>query len=118
MALLFWRKNNPQIDAFAQQLANHFFSRLPPKAAERALAGEPEPEPRGKSRKKGAAPAGGLERDAGDAIQQLSRFSAQYKLGVYGKARLHLQFRSRLIELGYSKDEAAGIDQLMLFRGV
>lgn len=118
MPLLFWRKNNPQIDAFAQQLANHFFSRLPPAAAERALAGGATPQPQGKNAKrKGAAPPDDLERVAADAIQQLIRFSAERKLGLYGKARMHLQFRSRLIELGYSNDQARGIDQLMLFRG-
>jgi hypothetical protein len=116
MALLFW-KQNPEIDAFALQLANHFSSRLPPSAAEAALAAADEPAPAAPRKRKTAQPADVLEKLLGEASQQLHRFSEQRGLGIYGRARMHMQFRSRLVDLGYAKDVARGVDSMILLRG-
>lgn len=116
MPWLFWTEKDPQIDAFAQQLANHFYSMLPPRLAEQALAGaERRVASTGKRTAKAADP--NIERVVTDAIQQLSGFTTRQGLGLYGKARLHMQFRTRLVALGYSKDEARGIVQMLLLGG-
>ena len=114
--LLFWKTKDPQIDAFAQQLANRLFSELPPALVEKIFTSEAEiSTPRSGAKKKPGVNAGRITEEVG---RQLRQFSQQSRLGIYGKARLHMQFRSRLIELGYSKGDARAIDQLILFQGI
>lgn len=115
MPLLFWKVKNPQIDAFAQQLANRVFSELPPALVHQTLVGEAA----SGTHKSGTKKKSGMNmpRIAGEVSGNLYQFSRQNRLGIYGKARLHMQFRSRLMELGYSKDDARAIDQLILLQG-
>jgi hypothetical protein len=81
------------------------------------LATEEAPAPAGPRKRKAARPGDVLEKLLGEASQQLRRFTEQHGLGIYGRARMHMQFRSRLIELGYAKDVARGIDSMILLRG-
>jgi hypothetical protein len=125
MKLFFW-KDNFMIDSFAKQLADDFFSHIPPTELQRyfaspdtveAEAPEPAPTKRGKKpakAKPAKAPSTGLR--IHDMALKTAQFKQQSKLGVYGKARLHLTFMERLAELGYEQSLARQLNNLLLRR--
>lgn len=51
-----------------------------------------------------------------DATLKIAQFKAANKLGVYGKAKLHLEFLERLKELGYPEVLARKINQRIMFK--
>ena len=91
MGLVFW-KNNRQIDAFAQAVADDLFSYVQPDIANAHILG------RGKLSKKQKIKT---EQKFNDIFLQMKRFSDSQSLGIYGKARLQKKFNERLEELGY-----------------
>jgi hypothetical protein len=125
MKLFFW-KDNFMIDSFAKQLADDFFSHIPPTELQRYFASPdaveaeaPEPAPTKRSKKPAKAkpakaPSTGLR--IHDMALKTAQFKQQSKLGVYGKARLHLTFMERLAELGYEQSLARQLNNLLLRR--
>lgn len=108
MGLFFW-KNNKEIDAFAQAVADDLFSFVQPDIARQHIAG------RGDMSKKKKAK---IEQKFTDIRLQIKRFSDSNSLGVYGKARLQKQFNDRLQELGYHIDVVNKITESFLLGNV
>lgn len=108
MGFAFW-KNNRQIDAFAQALADDLFSHLQPDVAAAHILAQ------GKLSKKQKLKA---ERKLNDILLQMKRFSESQSLGVYGKARLQKKFNERLQELGYKLDVVNRIAEDFLIQNV
>lgn len=111
MQLFFWRKN-PVIDEFAHQLADEVFSHIKPESAKAFLALETD----GASPNKQQQTRQNITRTLNNAIMRVHQFRELHKLGVYGKARLHLTFTERLKELGYDNASAEEINKLILLR--
>jgi len=101
--LFFW-KNNKIIDGFAISLADELYSHVQPDAMEAYIAN--------KKNKEAKKP----ERKIKDIIEQFKQFKTIKSLGIYGKARLHLTFTERLKELGYEKDLANKINEIILLK--
>lgn len=106
MGLFFWKKNK-QIDVFASALADEFYSAVAPDLAKAYLAGTMT----GKSSDRSTTM---VNRKLKDVIDQLQKFRAATSLGIYGKARFHLTFVSRLVELGYEKEVAERLNEQIL----
>lgn len=129
MKLFFW-KNNFVIDSFAKKLADDFFSSAQAdivnayfSEAEQAGAGTlatasgskktQKPPSRQQQHTKQQQQ---IERGVHDTALKLAQFKAQEKLGVYGKARLHMSFAERLAELGYSKETVQQLNRMLLLK--
>ncbi len=108
MNLFFWKKNR-NIDIFASDLANEFYSRVQPDAAHSFFEKTPKDKHEKKSRKQ-------TEATIQDAIKRLEQFRITNSLGVYGKARFHLKFTERLKELGYGADIAKRINEFIMLK--
>jgi len=109
MGILFWRKNNRKIDAFARSAADELFSYVNPEEAERHFSGEKEKK---KKRQQN------IEKQFRGIILQMHDFGIEHSLGIYGKARLQMQFSERLVELGYDEKLARKIVDTILYEGV
>ena len=101
--LFFWKKNK-LIDDFAINLADDLYSQIQPEVMNTYLSDK-----KSKSAKK-------INRQLEDIIHRVKQFRATYSLGVYGKARLHLNFTERLKELGYEKKLAEKINEMILLK--
>ena len=108
MGILFW-KNNRQIDAFAQAVADDLFSHVQPDVARAHILA------RGNLSKKQKIK---VEQKFNDILLQIKRFSESQSLGVYGKARLQKKFNERLEELGYKMDVVNKIAENFLIQNV
>lgn len=108
MSLLFW-KNNRQIDAFAQAVADDLFSFVQPDIATRYVMGTGDI-PKKKQAK--------VRQKFSDILLQVKRFSESKSLGVYGKARLQKRFNERLEELGYPTEVVNKIAESFLLQNV
>ena len=112
MNIFFWRKNK-QIDAFAIILADEFYSHIQPQVAidfmKEATGGKKQT---GKTNKQNIK----INKIIEDVANQIITFKKQHSLGVYGKARLHLNFMQRLNELGYSEDITKYLNEIILVR--
>ena len=108
MGFAFW-KNNRQIDAFAQAVADDLFSHVQPDVAKMHMFGG------GKLTKKQKIKA---EQKFNDIFLQVKRFSEAQSLGIYGKARLQKKFNDRLEELGYDTNIVNKIAEIFLTRNV
>lgn len=112
MDIFFWKKNK-QIDAFAILLADEFYSQIQPQVANDFLKETTEGKGRkGKTDKQNIR----INKILEDVANQIITFKKQHSLGVYGKARLHLNFIQRLNELGYSEDTAKYMNEIILVR--
>ena len=109
MGILFWKRKNPQIDAFARAAADELFSYVNPEEASRHFSGEKE-----KKKKKQRS----IENHIRGVILQMHDFSEENSLGIYGKARLQMKFSDRLIELGYEEAAAKKVVESILYQGV
>lgn len=109
MGILFWRKKNPKIDAFARTAADELYSYVNPEEAERHFSGEQE-----KKKKKQQ----NVEKHIRGIILQMHDFGVENSLGIYGKARLQMQFSERLVELGYEEKLARKIVDTILYQGI
>jgi len=108
MGLAFW-KNNGQIDAFAQAVADDLFSHVQPEIAYAHMFGG------GKLSKKQKIKA---EQKFNDIFLQVKRFSEAQSLGIYGKARLQKKLNDRLEELGYDTSIVNKLAEILLVRNV
>ena len=104
MQILFWKKNR-LIDNFANTLANDLFSSLQPDAALEFASN---------SKKKNKKADAKIARKLDDLILRVKQFRNEHSIGVYGKARLHLKFANRLVELGYQEHVAKKINEMIL----
>jgi len=112
MNIFFWKKNK-QIDAFAIILADELYSQIQPQVAiDFMKAAIEEKKQTGKSNKQNIRIYKILE----DAAYQIVVFKKKHSLGVYGKARLHLNFMQRLNELGYPEDITKYLNEILLVR--
>ena len=112
MDIFFWRKNKI-IDNFSVKLADEVFSNLPPQqiaefTSELKSAGNQKKAEKKMNRK--------MQSVIESAVSQFSEFIRAESLGVYGKARLHMQFMARLQELGYEKELAEKINQDIMLK--
>lgn len=122
MPIFFW-KQNKKIDQFATQLADELFSMVPPEmAADLMLDANEAGGKKGKAKSGGKKykrqGAGAAKMDAlmNEIISKIIEFRTRLKLGVYGKARLHMQFRARLLELGYDERLSKSINEEIMLR--
>ena len=110
MNIFFWRKNRV-IDAFAHKLADEFYSHFSSEQAS-VLMGDTQAMP-GKKNDKHIHK---IDQLVSQTVNQIQSFRQVQKLGVYGKARVHLTFMERLQELGYSRETAQKINQIILLK--
>ena len=101
--LSFLFKTRKKIDAFATRMADDFFSAIPQDVAKQYLGGI-------KDKKKTKA----VNSKINDTAIQFQQFKISEKLGIYGKARLHLSFMNRLELLGYDQALAKKINEIIL----
>lgn len=106
MDLFFWKKNT-QIDNFASNAANDFFSTVNPEVAFDYFNKPAQKKDKSKIHKK-------TNQAFANLIKRVDQFKTLHALGVYGKARLHLKFRLRLEELGYDPVTIDKINQHLL----
>lgn len=114
MNLFFWRKNKG-IDQFAFQLADEIYSTIDPKTAQQYLSQTVESSKKSDLKKQEQLQQK-VTRSLNNAIMRIQQFRQLHKLGIYGKARLHLTFIERLKELGYPVAVAEEINKLILLR--
>lgn len=112
MGLLFWKKNKV-IDLFATRLADEFYSNLPP---EQLTDLQRPSDESGKHRKQEKKLQRNLDAVVNSAAEQINNFIRTESLGVYGKARVHMQFAERLTELGYDKDMSGIINERIMLK--
>lgn len=108
MNIFFWKKNK-LIDLTANILADEFYSQTQPQHVIDYFKGAPRDN---KYRKKNRQ----LESILAKTTGQINAFRKESAIGVYGKARLHLTFMNRLIELGYPEEIAKQINEMLLLR--
>jgi hypothetical protein len=106
MGLLFW-KDNQEIDAMAQAIADDLYSYVQPDVARHHIFAT------GKLKKKQAPK---VAQKFTDVVLQMHRFGEAKSLGVYGKARMQKRFNDRLEELGYDANVVHKIAESMLLR--
>lgn len=108
MDILFWRKNK-KIDEFAIALADGFYSSLPPNMIEIYYGLGVNNKQEKKITKK-------IETIIKQAVSEIKEFKTQHSLGTYGKARLHMQFRDRLVELGYDSEIGLRLNEVIMLK--
>jgi len=109
MSLLFWKSNN-EIDRFANDLATEFYSNVDSRTVA-GLVRETSGRKPSKEHKKSNRM---LEKEYAALVDKIKRFKAEERLGVYGKARLHMKFKYRLMELGYDEDVVDLINEFIM----
>jgi len=92
-------------DGFAAQMANDFFSGIPVDDFREYLNG-----------KKDKKSTKGIDTRLNDMAIRFRQFKVKEKLGVYGKARLHLAFMNRLELLGYDHEAAKRLNEMILLK--
>jgi hypothetical protein len=100
-------KKNKRIDDFAAQMADEFYSAIPKDAIGDCLGNK-------KDKRKAKA----FDNKINDMALQLQQFKLREKVGVYGKARLHLAFMTRLELLGYEQGLAKKINEMILIKSM
>jgi hypothetical protein len=98
---------NKRINEFATRMADELFSAVPQDVTKQYLGGKTD-------KKKTKA----VESRIGDMTIQFQQFKLKEKLGVYGKARLHLSFMNRLETLGYDQEIAKRINEKILLKSM
>jgi hydrogenase maturation factor HypF (carbamoyltransferase family) len=106
--MLFFFKKNKLIKRFARSTAEELYSNLPPSMLEKQYD---------KKNKKMARKAHKTLQDVlDDTVLSIAQFKSVNKLGIYGKAKFHLEFVERLKELGYSDQIAEAINEEILIK--
>ena len=77
------------------------------------LEAESKPKSKNKQDKKSARK---VESVMSSTISHMKQFIAENKLGVYGKARMHMKFTDRLTELGYSEELAKTLNENIMLK--
>lgn len=123
MNLLFWKKYR-QVDQLAHTLADEFYSQIQPEIAlqyfveEGRNAHAPAKKSKRKKLKKNKAQESNQQKMVDDililVVRKIQEARHAYGLGVYGKARLHMKLRQRLIDLGYSRELAHQVNQYLM----
>ena len=103
MNLFFWTNNN-KIDTFATEAANKLFGSANPELISECFN---QSATKNNNKKR----LGKANRVLDDLLKSINQFKILHSLGVYGKARFHLKFRSRLEELGYDPAIASKINK-------
>lgn len=112
MNIFFW-KDNKEIDAYAINLADEFYSQIQPQVAiDFVKQSIGEQKQSGKKNKQDIR----INKLIEDVANQIVVFKKKHSLGVYGKARIHLGFMQRLKELGYSDDITKFLSEIILVR--
>lgn len=114
MQLFFWRKNK-LIDEFAFQLADELFSTIHPTVALNYFDAQ-SGDSKNSNKKKDEQVHQKIIRALNNVIIKIQQFRELNKLGIYGKARLHLTFTERLKDLGYEAAVAEQINKLILLQ--
>ena len=115
MALFPW-KSNKNIDRFATLLADEFFSRVQPELANEHFTDMKINVDNKKELKHKKNNAQKVGQALGVAVSEFIKFRETQKLGIYGKARLHMKFMERLTELGYRQDIAEKLNEEILLK--
>jgi len=115
MAILPWQKNK-EIDRFANLLADELYSRIQPDLASEYFNDRNASIERKKDLKNKMNKAQNVDQALGSVIAEFKKFRESEKLGIYGKARLHMKFMERLTELGYAQDIARKLNEQILFK--
>lgn len=106
MGIFFW-KNNKQIDEFSDSIANEFYNAVTPMAFEKYLVDTKKAKGNKKRDKN-------VKRAVQVVITRIKNFRQQVPLGVYGKARMHMKFKNRLLELGYGSEIVDDLSKLIM----
>ncbi|MEJ2347037.1 MAG: hypothetical protein P8090_16870, partial [Gammaproteobacteria bacterium] len=107
---------NKAIDRFANLLADEFYSRIQPELASEHYSKKSmhiENKKELKSKKNNAQT---VNQAVASAISEFRKFRKSQRLGIYGKARLHMKFMERLTELGYEHKIAKKLNEEILFK--
>jgi len=116
MDIFFWRKNK-QIDSFAKKMADDLFGRyLPGELDAHFFVGDESVNREKPNKKKQDNKHQKSERMINDMALLLAQYKSREKLGVYGKARLHMSLVNRLDELGYSKQSVQELNRILLLK--
>ena len=102
----FWSKTSKQAEAFAVELGTHFFGKVSPDGLSEYFRGGD----RNKKTRKG------VETEIHDLTLRLNQFKQLHKLGVYGKAKFHQAFMTRLDELGYEQQAIKQLNELLMVK--
>ncbi|NEX23096.1 hypothetical protein G3480_22820 [Thiorhodococcus mannitoliphagus] len=106
MEFFFWRKTSKRVETFAVELATDFFSQVSPDTLARYFR---DAEQDKKIRKV-------VESQIHNLVLRLSQFKDLHKVGVYGKARFHQAFMTRLNELGYENTAVKELNNLLMVK--
>ncbi|MEZ5493996.1 MAG: hypothetical protein R3E61_05265 [Pseudomonadales bacterium] len=121
MKLFFW-KDNYRIDSFAKQLADDFCNQVQPDAARvyfgsgEAIASLPATKNNNSGKRSTPNKQVGVERCVNEVALKLAQFKVQEKLGIYGKARVHMSFMERLNELGFGEETVQRLNRTLLLK--
>lgn len=115
MFSLLFRKKNSIIDHFAHNLAAEFYSRISTEQVTEYFS-PIEASSNLKKADKSQAKRDQITMIFNEVILQVQQFKTIHKLGIYGKARLHLIFTERLKDLGYPPAIAAEVNKTILIR--
>lgn len=109
---MFFGKKNQKIDGFAQNMADDLYSQLPPENAHLYVFEADSSEKISQKIKNDAI------RKMNEKIVLFQQFKKANKLGLYGKARLHMKFTERLKELGYAESVAEELNKAIMLRSI
>ena len=113
MNLFSWKKNKT-IDMFASELANEFFSLVPPDIIHAYFKSKQQDRKNRQNKSKNKKENRSVESNLMSLVKQMQQFKILHSLGTYGKARLQLKFNERLEELGYDKETVSQLSDFVL----
>lgn len=120
----FWQKNR-QITEYAKTVADEFYSQVQGDMLEAYLGENEEPgkalsslkkKQRHKALQREVFQTQQVQQQLDALLQKIRQFKVEHRLGVYGKARLHLVFCERLKELGYEPELVNQLNRMVLLR--
>ena len=95
--MFFWKKNKI-IDEFANEVVLEFYSSVNPDTLKSFFQDEND-----KSSKQTKKDNSKVQDAVDNCIYKVKIFKRNNALGVYGKARIHLKIKVRMMELGYDE---------------
>lgn len=110
-----WKKNKA-IDRFANSLADEIYSRILPELASEHYTNNSTRIENKKELKNKKNNTQIVNQAVASAISEFRKFRKSQRLGIYGKARLHMKFMERLTELGYEQKIAKKLNEEILFK--
>jgi hypothetical protein len=115
MAIFPWQKNKG-IDRFANLLADEFFSRIQPELANEYVNNKKIGVENRRALKNRNSNIQKVNQALGAVVSEFIKFRDSQKLGIYGKARLHMKFMERLTDLGYQQEIAKKLNEEILLK--